>query len=108
MDEDTEFRKPIFVDPKGLYITTAQLQFFLNRWSGYEHIKRNSPQFKEYYIKCLIYNYVWDLMEEDPSIATMCWDDKSEVVVLRFPHDGIIMQELTKNNLLGPIHLRED
>ena len=108
MDNDSKFRKPIYIDQAGLYLTVAQLQFFLNRWNGYEHIKNNSPQFKEYYMKCLIYNFVWDLMENDPDIASMFWDVKSETVVLRFPHDGIIMEELSKNNLLGPINLRED
>ena len=105
MNNDIEFRKPIYVDPKGLYLTTAQLQFFLNRRKGYEQIKRSSPLFKEYYLKCLIYNFVWDLMEDNPEVADLCWDDKSETVVLKFPHDGTIMSELSERDLLGPIYL---
>jgi len=108
MDNDSQFRKPVFVDVEGLYLTQAQLQFFLNRRKGYEHIKKNSPQFKEYFSKCLIYNFVWDLMESDPSVAQLCWDVKSETVVLKFPHNGIIMRELSRNDLLGPINIIED
>ena len=108
MDSDSDFRKPVFVDPKGLYLTTVQLQFFLNRGQGYDLVKRNSPQFKEYYLKCIIYNYVWDLMEQDSSVADLCWDDKSESIMLRFPHNGVIMEELSKKGLLGPIHNIEE
>jgi len=108
MDNDSNFRKPVFVDMKGLYLTQAQLQFFLNRRRGYDHIKRNSAQFREYFSKCLIYNYVWDLMEADPTVADLCWDNKSETLVLKFPHNGIIMDELTRNDLLGPINIIED
>ena len=108
MDNDSDFRKPVFVDPKGLYLTTVQLQFFLNRRRGYEHIKSNTAQFKEYYVKCTVYNFVWDLMEKDPSVADLCWDSDSETVMLRFPNNGVIMEELSKNDLLGPIHNIED
>ena len=108
MSDELEFRKPVYVDSNGLYLTTTQLQFFLNRGKGYEHIKRTSPQFKEYYVKCLIYNLVWDLMDEDSSVAELFWDSKSETVVLKFPHNGIIMEELSKKGLLGPINIMED
>ena len=104
MDNDSDFRKPVYVNVKGLYLTSAQLQFFLNGRRGYEHIQRNSPQFKDYYLKCLIYNFVWDLMESNPRVADLCWDSNSETVVLKFPHNGIIMEELFKNDLLGPIN----
>ena len=108
MDNDSDFRKPVFVDPKGLYLTTVQLQFFLNRRRGYEHIKSNSAQFKEYYLKCIVYNFVWDLMERDSSVANLCCDSDSETVMLMFPNNGIIMEELSKNDLLGPIHNIEE
>ena len=51
---------------------------------------------------------MWDLMESDPSVAQLCWDVKSETVVLKFPHNGIIMRELSRNDLLGPINIIED
>ena len=108
MDNDSEFRKPVYVDPKGLYLTVAQIQFFLNRRRGYEHVKRNSPQIKEYYLRCIVYNFVWDLMEEDSTVADLCWDTKSETIMLRFPHNGVIMEELSKKDLLGPIHNIEE
>ena len=91
-----------------MYLTTVQLQFFLNRRRGYEHIKRNSAQFKEYYLKCIVYNFVWDLMENDPSVANLCWDSEAETVMLVFPNNGVIMEELSKNDLLGPIHNVEE
>ena len=47
-------------------------------------------------------------MEKDPSVADLCWDSDSETVMLRFPNNGVIMEELSKNDLLGPIHNIED
>jgi len=105
MGKDSDFRKPIYVSPNGLYLTTSQLQFFLNRKNGHECIKNSSPQFKDYYQKCLIYNFVWDLIETEPDVGQLCWDHKSESVILKFPCDGKMMTELSKKNLLGPIYL---
>ena len=78
----------------GLYITAAQMQFFLNRRNGEELFKEADPAFMHYYKNCCLYNLVYDMMEEDDECGKMYWDEKSESVALAFPMKGKVAMEL--------------
>ncbi len=94
-----KFREPLGQDLNGLYITQAQMQFFLNRRGGSELFILGDPQFYKYFYKCAVYNIIWDLMETDPACATLYWDADQENVGVKFPLDGVVMQELKKKKV---------
>lgn len=93
------FREPLGRDLNGLYITAAQMQFFLNRRRGNEKFVRGHYDFFEYFYKCAVYNIVWDLLEEDPSCATIFWDAETESIGLKFPQRGIVMEEFKSKKI---------
>ena len=82
------------VDEYGLYITVAQMGFFLNRKNGQEMMDTASPEFMKYYKNCCLYNLVYDMMEEDPNCGKMYWDNLSESVAMSFPIDGKVAKAL--------------
>jgi hypothetical protein len=94
MGRDHHFREPLGQDVNGLYITAAQMQFFLNRRGAEKKFVLGHPEFFEYFYKCAVYNIVWDLLDEDPSCATLFWDSTEERVGIKFPLDGVVMEEL--------------
>jgi|TARA_R110002020_G_scaffold358247_1_gene570498 hypothetical protein len=94
-----DFRKPLGRDLNGLYITEAQMQFFLNRRNGGELFILGDPKFFKYFHKCAVYNIVWDLMEKDPACATFFWDTEEENVGVKFPLNGSVMKELKKRKV---------
>ena len=53
-----------------------------------------NPAFIEYYNKCLVYNYISDLMKENPESAIMYWDSKNEAIAFKFPSNGSIAKHL--------------
>ena len=61
------FRIPIHLDHGDLYITEAQLQFYLNSLPSVFKVKdimsegEVSKEFLTYYEKCVTYNLIWDL-----------------------------------------------
>ena len=72
------FREPLGKDKNGLYITAAQMQFFLNRRNGGKSFILGDSLFFNYFYKCAVYNIIWDLMEKYPTCATIYWDDTYE------------------------------
>ena len=82
------------MDEFGLYITVAQMEFFLNRKNAQELMDSASPEFMEYYQNCLLYNMVYDMMEEDPKTGDMYWDDTTQTVAFSFPLNGKISKAL--------------
>jgi len=94
-----DYREPLMVDEDGLYITVAQINFFLNRKNGEELIDHGSPEFLKYYRNCCLYNLVYDMMEEDPSCGSMYWDDLTESVAMAFPMDGKVSRALAAISL---------
>jgi hypothetical protein len=62
------------MDDNGLYVTTAQMNFFMNRDNGEKLVREVSPEFVKYYNNCKLYNLVYDMMEHDPKCAVMYWD----------------------------------
>lgn len=98
-DQEFEFREPFDTDENGFYITIAQANFWLNNQDG-EYDPFNSPDFLEYYRKCCFYNFVYDMLEEDPTCGMMFWDSKKECISLAFPTDGIIARKLDE---CGPL-----
>lgn len=84
------------MDEAGLYVTAAQVQFFLNRRNGKRKRKDSDPEFLKYYRNCCFYNLVYDMMDEDPSCAKMYWDPKSKSIALSFPMRGPVAYALAE------------
>jgi len=84
------------MDDHGLYITVAQMHFFLNRPKGKMKFKTADNEFLSYYKNCCLYNLVYDMMEENPSCAKMFWDSDSESVSLSFPVKGNVAMALAQ------------
>ena len=93
------FRQPLGKDLNGLYITAAQMQFFLNRRNGEKDFLEGDTKFFEYFYKCAVYNIVWDLLEEDPTCATLFWDADQETVGIKFPMKGKVIRELKRKKI---------
>jgi|TARA_R100000995_G_scaffold83426_2_gene59343 hypothetical protein len=99
MRKKYNFRQPLGKDLNGLYITAAQMQFFLNRRNGERYFIEGDSKFFEHFYKCAVYNIVWDMLEEDPGCATLFWDETQETVGIKFPIDGKVMKELKRKKL---------
>ena len=91
-----DYREPLMTTEDGLYITAAQMQFFLNRRDGEEKFKEGHPEFMKYYHNCCLYNLIYDMMLEDESCAKMYWDCGNESVAMSFPTDGTVAQALSE------------
>jgi hypothetical protein len=94
---DNKFREPVLLDKEsGLYITVAQLEFFLNSREGLKQFKTGDPIFLGYYRNCCLYNLIYDMMEEDPGSADMYWDSAKEEVAFSFPVQGRVSKALSE------------
>ena len=93
------FREPLLIDENGLYITAAQMQFFLNRQNGKEKFRTGDQEFMHYYKNCCLYNLIYDMMEEDPECGKMYWDHKKNSVALSFPMKGEVSKALAQVSL---------
>jgi hypothetical protein len=91
-----DFREPLMAEDNGLYITAAQMQFFLNRPKGEEMFANAEEEFIKYYKNCCLYNIVYDMMDDDERCATMYWDATNESVALSFNIHGPVAKELAK------------
>jgi len=89
------FREPLFTDEDGLYITAAQMQFFLNRRNGAKKLSRGDAEFFSFYTNCRTYNLIYDMMDKDPDCAKMYWDTDSDSVALSFPMQGKVAKTLS-------------
>ena len=99
MRKKHSFRAPLGHDLNGLYITTAQMQFFLNRKEGHRRFTEGDSEFFQYFYRCAIYNIIWDLQEKDVTAATFYWDEDIEAVAVKFPDNGAVMKELRKRKV---------
>jgi hypothetical protein len=99
------FRIPIHLDRGDLYITEAQLQFFLNdlpdSFKVQEILGRGevSKDFLLYYEKCVTYNLIWDLSERHPRSSKMYWDEPHQEFRITYPRDGIVFKSLKTHGL---------
>jgi|TARA_A100000172_G_scaffold79314_1_gene66126 hypothetical protein len=91
-----DFREPLLIEDSGLYITAAQMHFYLNRRNGQKEFEAADEKFMRYYRNCCLYNVVYDMMEENPKCGIMYWDDTNGSVALSFPVGGEIAKALTK------------
>jgi hypothetical protein len=90
-----KFREPLMIDPSGLYITAAQLAFYLNRPEGKSKFDHADPDFMSYYHNCCIYNFVYDMMLEDEECASLFWDDKNNCVSMSYPAGGKVSRAIS-------------
>jgi len=82
-------------DKAGLYITVAQMGFFLNRKNGKKKFSSADAEFMDYYRNCCIYNLVYDMMEDNPECANLYWDSDHGAVSLSFPVKGSVARILS-------------
>ena len=108
MDDKFSFQERLNEEPDGTYITSAQMQFFLNRENGKNKFKDADPEFLDYYNLCRVYNLISDIMEDDDDAAIMYWDDKKAVVSIGFPTEGIVAKTLSRVEPHGVEHGEED
>ena len=91
-----DFREPLDVDERGFYITTGQMQFYLNR--NKEADLEKDPEFYKYYLNCCMYNTIYDMTEKDPNCALIYWDEKLECVSVTFPVNGKVAKKVAELN----------
>mgnify|MGYP003648117246 FL=1 len=100
-----DFRVPIHLDHKDLYITEAQLQFYLNGVSKSFKAQdilddgQVSKDFIVYYEKCVTYNLIWDLSEIHPKSSKLYWDDSHKEFRITYPKDGLVFRSLLNHGL---------
>jgi hypothetical protein len=99
--QNHKFRKPLTRDSQGLFITIAQMQFFLNRPNGADKFKAGDKEFLRYYKNCKLYNLIYEMMEEDEGCATMYWDQRAGTVAITFPVHGKVAKTLGGFTLFG-------
>lgn len=95
-----DFREPLLTEENGLYMTIAQMQFFLNRPNGQKLFEEGDPEFFIYLNECQIWNVIYDEVEKDSTACTIYWDPQSECVNYVFPIEGKIGQKLEKCGVL--------
>jgi len=101
-DDFFNFRNGKLEGPDGLYITKAQLRFYLNRGKVAEYSFFNQgSDFVKYFQECEAYNFLSDLMNEDPSSASLCWDESIQDVVFSIPKGGEAAKALMRIRRLG-------
>ena len=84
--KENSYREPLLVDEHGLYVTVAQMDFFLNRPAGESKFKAADLEFLSYYKNCCLYNLVFDMMEDNPACAKMYWDSDAEWCIIILPN----------------------
>ena len=100
-----KFRSPLHLDDDHLYITEAQLQFYINGLASPVKISEilsdgaMSNEFIDYYEKCAAYNLIWDLSQNFPKSSQMYWDDAVREFKITFPKTGIVARNLKKYGL---------
>ena len=101
----SNFRIPIHLDHEDLYITEAQLQFYLNGISKSFKVQdiledgKVSKDFMLYYEKCVTYNLIWDLSEKHPKSSKLYWDDQYQEFRITYPKDGLVFRTLLNHGL---------
>ena len=90
-----DFREPLTHDSQGLFITIAQMQFYLNRPNGAGKFKTGDEEFLKYYKNCKLYNLIYEMMEENEDCASMYWDHKAGTIAITFPVNGQVAKELS-------------
>ena len=84
------------MDEDGLYITSAQMQFFLNRRDGPNKLSKGDSEFFSYYNNCRTYNLIYDMLDKDVDCAKMYWDSELESMAFSFPMNGPVARVLAE------------
>lgn len=92
--KEYSFREPLLIEDNGLYITKAQVDFYLNRDKGLDNFRECNQDFLSYYKNCCLYNLVYDMLEEDSSNGKLYWDTGTQSIAVAFPVEGAISKAL--------------
>ena len=98
MPRDTS--SPFMIEPDGTYITIAQMKFFLNSTKGEEAWHERKESFVKYHNMCRVYNLVSEVLEVDPTAATLYWDSSKESISMAFPVNGCIAKAIRGMRIL--------
>ena len=91
------FREPALLEKEtGLYVTNSQLRHFLNRPNGMKLFEDKSEEWIDYQDQCYIWNFVYDLGEEDNSLY---WDSKQERIRVKLDKKSKPYQYLLENGI---------
>ena len=86
--DDLEPNEPFVIDPHGLYITVAQMRFWLNSKRGRRLFRTGDSQFLRYFHSCRTYNLISDMLDEEPNCAKLYWDVDKGAPGFTFPANG--------------------
>jgi len=81
-------------DEDGLYVTRPQLNLFMNGF-----LSGDSPsdeEFNDYLRSCKAYNFIGDMMDDDPNCAALYWDTEQGDFVFKFPPGGKVEKALLR------------
>jgi len=81
-------------DGDGLYITHPQLMLFMNGFNAGD--SPSDVEFNDYVRSCKAYNFIGDMMEDDPKCADLYWDAKKKDFVFQFPPGGKVERALRR------------
>ena len=84
------------MDEYGFYVTSAQINFFANRWKRRPNRQDNFADFVKYINFCKFYNCVSDCMDKDSKSACMYWDQEAETIGFKFPANGKVAKLVKK------------
>ena len=84
------------MDEDGLYFSSAQLQFFLNRRDGPNKLSKGDSEFFSYYNNCRTYNLIYDMLDKDVDCAKMYWDSELVSMAFSFPMNGPVARVLAE------------
>ena len=91
---------PVLVDGSGLYMTVAQMRYWLTKENGKKLFSTGSNIFNDYYNSCRAYNLISDLLDEDPSCAYLYWDSTKGCPVFSFSKTGLVSKALIRFGLM--------
>jgi len=84
----------VVVGPHNLYITGIQLRFYLNDSKNRKSFRTLDLNFRHFLQECQVYNFISDLMEQDPTCSKMSWDEALEEMVFSFPPNGEVAKKI--------------
>jgi hypothetical protein len=98
MHPRNEFREPAILEKEtGLYVTSSQLRYFLNRPKGGEQFQSEAKKWTNYKTRCYIWNFIYDMQEDSNNF--MYWDHVQRRVRLKFDTKSKAYRYLTEKGI---------
>jgi hypothetical protein len=78
--------------PKDLYITGSQAVFLKNIM--FSESPYSLKDYTSYIHKCVLYNKISDIYDEDGDACTFFWDEDDSSLIFTYPKDGKVSDAL--------------